>query len=152
MTRVREGGEATHYFCIVGTVNCWLLLLLLIFILIRHLAAIGRADDCFCLLQLWLVINIIQNKVQFDPRSLKKFICSEFTFISSCQCKYCILNSSESPFNPRQFGQQQIKGFLFRLLLAAGGELIILDLHPYWLSIAMINYSSFSSMWMWHSG
>ena len=42
-----------------------------------HLAAIRRADNCFCRLQFWLiVINIQQNKVQFDPRSLKKFICS----------------------------------------------------------------------------
>ena len=42
-----------------------------------HLAAKGRADDCFCHLQFWLtVINIQQNKVQFDPRSLKKLICS----------------------------------------------------------------------------
>ena len=42
----------------------------------RHLADIGSTDDCFCRLRLWLVINILQNKVQFDPRSLKKLICS----------------------------------------------------------------------------
>ena len=42
----------------------------------HHLAAIGRAADCFCHLELWFVINILQNKVQFDSRSLKKLICS----------------------------------------------------------------------------
>ena len=42
----------------------------------RHLVAIGRADDCLCCLQLSFVINILQNEVQFDPRSLKKLICS----------------------------------------------------------------------------
>ena len=30
LSRVREGGEATRCFCIVGTVVCWLLSLLLI--------------------------------------------------------------------------------------------------------------------------
>ena len=47
---MREGGEATRYFRIVGTVIRWLLLLLLILVLNltgRHLAAIGKADDCF---------------------------------------------------------------------------------------------------------
>ena len=42
-----------------------------------HLAAIGRADDCFCRLQ--FLVNCHKhstNKVQFDPRSLKKLICS----------------------------------------------------------------------------
>ena len=82
-TRVREGGEATRYFCIIGTVIRWLLLLLLIWIL-TWLAAIGRADNCFYRLQLWFVINILQNKIQCDPRSLKKRICSQFTFRSSC--------------------------------------------------------------------
>ena len=38
--RVREGGEATRYFCIVGTVIRWLLLLLLILILIWLAAVI----------------------------------------------------------------------------------------------------------------
>ena len=42
----------------------------------RHLAAIGRADDCFSRFQLLLVTNILQNRVQFNPRSLKKLICS----------------------------------------------------------------------------
>ena len=46
-SRVREGGEATSYFCIVGTAIRWLLLLL--FILTgRLLAATGGPDDCFC--------------------------------------------------------------------------------------------------------
>ena len=79
------------------------------------------------------------------------------------------------------------KGFLFRLLFTAGGELVISDLNQYrlfpqfWLliqndpdalvsafpiimiatglnvlesllSITMINYTSASSMWLWHSG
>ena len=42
----------------------------------RHLAAIGRADDRFCRLQFWFVLNIFQNKLYLDPRSLKKLICS----------------------------------------------------------------------------
>ena len=41
-----------------------------------HLAARERAEDCSFRLQLWFVIKILQNKVQFDPRSLKKLICS----------------------------------------------------------------------------
>ena len=41
----------------------------------RHLAAIRKADNHFCRLQLWFVINIPQNKLYFDPRSLKKRIC-----------------------------------------------------------------------------
>ena len=41
-----------------------------------HLAVIERADNCFSHLQLLVVINILQNRVQFDPRSLKKLICS----------------------------------------------------------------------------
>ena len=40
----------------------------------RHLAVIRRAEDCFCRLCLWFVINILQNKFKFNPRSLKKFI------------------------------------------------------------------------------
>ena len=39
-----------------------------------HLGAIGRADDCFCRLQFWFVVNIQQNKVQFDLRSFKMLI------------------------------------------------------------------------------
>ena len=42
----------------------------------RLLAAIERADDCFCRLQLWFVLNILQNRVKFDPRSLIKLIAS----------------------------------------------------------------------------
>ena len=42
----------------------------------RRLAAIGRADDCFSLLQFLFIINILQNRVQFDPRSIKKLIYS----------------------------------------------------------------------------
>ena len=45
----------------------------------HHLAAIGRADDYFSRFQLLFVINILQNRVQFDPRTLKKLICSQFT-------------------------------------------------------------------------
>ena len=39
--RVREGGKATRYFCIVGTVIRWLLLLLLHILTFRWLAAIS---------------------------------------------------------------------------------------------------------------
>ena len=71
-------GEATRYFCIVGLI-LWLLLLLLILIFI-WLAANSppyeKLTTVFCRLQLWFVINILQNKVQFDPGSLKKLICS----------------------------------------------------------------------------
>ena len=42
----------------------------------RHLVATGRADDCFSRFQLLFVINIFQNRVQFDPRRLRKLICS----------------------------------------------------------------------------
>ena len=59
----RRRKASAHYLCIVGTVICRLLLILI------HvwLAAIGRADDCFCHLQFWLiVINILQDEVQFD--------------------------------------------------------------------------------------
>ena len=42
----------------------------------RHLAAIGKADNCLCRLQLRFILNLLQNKVQFDPRSLKRPICS----------------------------------------------------------------------------
>ena len=41
-----------------------------------HTSSIVRADDYFCGLQLWFVLLIVQNKVHFDPRSLKKLICS----------------------------------------------------------------------------
>ena len=47
LAKVREGGDATRYFCIVGTVIRWLLLLLLILILIWLAAISGRSDDCF---------------------------------------------------------------------------------------------------------
>ena len=91
----------------------------------------GRADDCFSRLQLLFVINILQNRVRFDPRSLKKLNCSQFTFMSSFQCKYCILNSSEWHDHSIQGSLIDNKEFLFRLLLAAWGELIISDLNPY---------------------
>ena len=42
----------------------------------RHLTVIGRTNDWFCHLKLWFVVSILQNKSQFDPRSLKKLICS----------------------------------------------------------------------------
>ena len=61
----------------------------------QHLAAIGRDDNCFYPLQPRFLINILQNKNQFDHGSLKKLICSYFTFISSWQCKYRSLISSE---------------------------------------------------------
>ena len=95
---------------------------------------------------------------------------------------FCILQSDHSI----QGSLINDKGFLFRLFLAAGAELIISDLNPdrllpqYWrlirndldallsafptimiatglnvlelLSITMVDYSSTSSMWLWHSG
>ena len=75
---VREGGEVTRYFCIVG--NCHSLTVVAVahfdtHLAGRHLVAIERDDDCFSRLQLLFVINILQNRVQFDPRSLKKLIC-----------------------------------------------------------------------------
>ena len=42
----------------------------------RHFVAIRRPDDFSCRLQLWFVMNLLENRVQFDPRSLKKLICS----------------------------------------------------------------------------
>ena len=42
----------------------------------RHLASIGRAEDCFSRLQVLFVKNMLHNRVQFDPRSLKNLICS----------------------------------------------------------------------------
>ena len=62
---MREGGEALH--C-----GNWPLAVVVVAHLYphlasRHLAAIWRDDDCFCRLQLWFVMNILQNKFLFDP-------------------------------------------------------------------------------------
>ena len=51
--RVREGGEATRCFCIVGTVICWLLLLLLT--LTAHQAGSHRESSR---LFLWFVASV----------------------------------------------------------------------------------------------
>ena len=77
---MKEGGEVTRYFCIVGT-NSLAVVAVAHFdphLAGRHLAATGRPDDCSCRLQLSLVTNILRNKFQFDPRSLDKFICLSF--------------------------------------------------------------------------
>ena len=68
LTRAREGGEATSYFCIVRKCDSLAVFAVAYFdphLAGCHLAAMGRAGDCVCRLQLWLVINILQNKVQF---------------------------------------------------------------------------------------
>ena len=52
-TRVREGGKATRYFCIVGN-QCDSLAVVVVVahfnphLAGRLLASIGIADDCFC--------------------------------------------------------------------------------------------------------
>ena len=106
LTRAREGGEATSYFCIVRKCDSLAVFAVAYFdprLAGCHLAAMGRAGDCVCRLQLWLVINILQNKVQFVQEAYLFIV----YIISSCQCQYCILNSSEWPFNPRQIDQKQ---------------------------------------------
>ena len=181
--RVREVGEATRYFCIVGTVIRWLLLLLLILILI-WLAAIsppwGELTTAF------VVCSFGFSKTKFSlipevSRSL--FVHSlHLQTLVNVNIAFWILQSAHAI----QGSLINNKGFLFRLLLAAGGELIISDLNPYrlfplhwWLirndldalisafpiiktstglnvlelllSITMINYSSTSSIWLWHN-
>ena len=92
--RVREGSDETLF---LHCRNCDSLAVVAVAHFDpRHLAARGRADDRFCRLQLWFAgINILQNKLQFDPRNLKRLICSWFTFTSSCELEYRILNPSE---------------------------------------------------------
>ena len=95
----------------------------------RHLGAIGSADDCFRHLHLWVVINILQNKVQFDPRSRKKLFVHYLYLrtLVNVNIAFSFLQSEHSV----QVSLINNKRYLIRLLLAAGGELIISKLNQY---------------------
>ena len=66
--KVREGGEAKHYFYIVKTIIRWFLL---------DLAAyLDGRDWLFCCLKLWFLIDTLPNQFQFETESLEKLVSS----------------------------------------------------------------------------
>ena len=139
MTRAREGGEATSYFCIARKCDSLAVFAVAYFdphLAGCHLAAMGRAGDCVCRLQLWLVINILQNKVQFVQEAYL-FIVYIYKLLSMSILHSQFFRVDHST----QDKSIKNKEFLFRLLLAADRELIISELNlyrlfpQYWLLI-----------------